>query len=270
MSVVEMVRKLRRGIQDPVKLVIVKLRLPGDFARLIGKRFECDSAQMMQWLSLSGNLHPFGLDSNNWASAIIPNTYNMLWTWPPGQIMERLYEEQKKWWGRNSRTQKAESLGLSPTQAYILASIVEEETNIPADKPLVASVYLNRLQKRMPLQADPTIRFALKNFAMNRVMYTHLAVNSPYNTYRNAGLPPGPICTPSPATIDSVLAAPTTNYLFFVANADLRGGSTFTTNLTDHNKAARLYQDSLVAWLERKAARQKAIKDSGNTKASGK
>jgi UPF0755 protein len=184
--------------------------------------------------------------------------------------MERLYEEQQKWWNRGGRLQKAEARGLSANQVYILSSIVEEETNIPADKPLVASVYLNRLQKRMPLQADPTIRFALKDFAMNRVMYTHLAVSSPYNTYRNAGLPPGPICTPSPATIDSVLAAPTTNYLFFVANADLRGGSTFTTNLADHNKAARLYQDSLEAWLERKAARQKAVSDTGNAKASGK
>jgi UPF0755 protein len=270
MSVTQLIRKLKRGVQDPEKLVIVKLRLPGDFAKLIGKRFECDSAQMMDWLRQSGNLQRLGLDTNTWAAAIIPNTYNMLWTWPPGQIMERLHEEQGKWWNRNGRIQKAEVLGLTPTQVYIVASIVEEETNMAADKPLVASVYLNRLQKRMPLQADPTIRFALKDFAMNRVLYGHLAVNSPFNTYRNTGLPPGPICTPSPATIDSVLAAPKTDYIFFVANANLRGGSTFTTNLADHSKAAHLYQDSLVAWLERKAARQKALKNSGNAKSSGK
>ncbi|HSK12026.1 MAG TPA: endolytic transglycosylase MltG, partial [Phnomibacter sp.] len=108
----------------------------------------------------------------------------------------------------------------------------------------------------------PTVRFAMKDFKSNRVLYSHLRTPSPYNTYMNRGLPPGPICTPSAATIDSVLNAPETDYLFFVANADLRGGSTFTTNLTDHGRAARLYQDSLRVWLQRKAIREKEKKDS--------
>ena len=135
---------------------------------------------------------------------------------------------------------------------------MEEETNLPQDKGNIASVYLNRLKTGMPLQADPTIRYALGDFTLNRIMYGHLKTVSPYNTYLNKGLPPGPICTPAPNTIEAVLNAPQTDFLYFVANPDLMGGSTFTTNLDDHNKAARRYQDSLTAFLMRKAQKEAA------------
>jgi UPF0755 protein len=248
-SVFEVVKKLRSGDHTPVNLVINKLRLPQDIARLIGKNFEADSATVMRWLD-SNRLDRF--------HKVIPNTYSIPWTYTTDRIFKKLNDEYELWWKKNDRLQKASSAGYTPEQIYTIASIVEEETNIPEDKQKIASVYFNRLGKSMPLQADPTIRYALKNFTMNRVYYNDLMVASPYNTYRNAGLPPGPICTPSPATIDAVLNAPKTDYLFFVANADLMGGSTFTSTLAEHSKAAKEYQDSLTEWLKRKAAKQKA------------
>lgn len=252
-SIYSIVKKLRTGNHTPVNLVINKLRVREDLARLIGKNFEADSASVKEWLDSSDVSHFY---------EIIPNTYSFPWTYPVPRIMKKLNEEYDIWWAKNDRLQKADSAGFSPREIYIIASIVEEETNIPGDKLKIASVYFNRIKKKMPLQADPTIRYALKNFTMNRILYADLAVPSPYNTYRNPGLPPGPICTPSPATIDSVLNAPTTDYLFFVANADLKGGSTFTSTLQEHSRAAREYQDSLTAWLKRKAAREKATSDS--------
>jgi UPF0755 protein len=256
-SLYTLLNQLRAGQQEPVNLVINKVRLPQDLARLLGKQLETDSASAYAAL--------LGADSSlatNKLYKIIPNTYSVLWTQPADKVVDRLNSDYDKWWARQNRQEKAERLGFSPADVYTIASIVEEETNKPEDKPKVASVYLNRLRLGMPLQADPTIRFALKDFMMNRVLFTHLKTPSPYNTYLHSGLPPGAICTPSPTTIDAVLDAPKTDYIFFVANADLRGGSTFTTNLADHNEAARIYQDSLTAFLKRKALKAKAAKDS--------
>ncbi|MES2645242.1 MAG: endolytic transglycosylase MltG [Bacteroidota bacterium] len=252
-SVLDIVRKLRNGSHTPVNLVINKLRLPQDLAKLVGKNFEVDSSSVIQWLDSAGTDH---------FHKIIPNTYSFPWTYSTTRIFKKLNEEYDKWWKEEERLEKAKAKGYTPEQVYTIASIVEEESNNADDKLKIASVYFNRLQRGMPLQADPTIRYALKNFTMNRVYYKDLEVPSPYNTYRNPGLPPGPICTPSPTTIDAVLDAPVTDYLFFVANADLMGGSTFTSNLADHNRAAKIYQDSLSAWLLRKAAKQKAAADS--------
>nr|MCU0395674.1 endolytic transglycosylase MltG [Chitinophagaceae bacterium] len=171
-----------------------------------------------------------------------------------GTVLRKLKAESDKWWSRQERRNKAEAKGFSPEQIYAIASIVEEETNRAKDKPLVASVYINRLRRGMPLQADPTVRFARKDFESNRVTYEHLRTPSPYNTYLNKGLPPGPICIPSLSTIDSVLNAPNTEYLYFVAKPDFSGYSVFTTNFRDHSVAAKAYQESLNAWLQRKAA----------------
>jgi UPF0755 protein len=244
-SVFELVRKLRNGKEDAVRLVINKLRLPQDIARMIGRNFEQDSTAVMQYLDSAGYEN---------FEKIIPNTYSFSWTAAPAKIFKRLNAEYEKWWDEDDRRQKAKATGYTPMQVYIIASIVEEETNIADDKGKIASVYFNRLQKNMPLQADPTIRYALNDFTITRIYYGQLKTPSPYNTYINRGLPPGPICTPSPATINAVLNAPKTEYLYFVARPDLRGGSTFTTNLADHAKAAKLYQDSLTAFLQRKAA----------------
>lgn len=267
MSVTAILRQVRNGSQTPSRLVINKLRLPGDLAKVLSRAIESDSATIAAFLNNKDSLATCGLTPENWPASIIPNTYEVYWTTSITGVLNRLKDEKEKWWAKNDRKAKAEAIGLSPEEVQTLASIVEEESNVKADRPKIASVYLNRLKKGMPLQADPTIRFALKDFSLNRIFYGHLKTPSPYNTYLNRGLPPGPICTPSPTTIDNVLEAPKTDYIFFVANADLKGGSTFTTNLADHSRAAKLYQDSLTAWLKRKAEKEKnGSSASGQTK----
>jgi UPF0755 protein len=148
--------------------------------------------------------------------------------------------------------QKAEQMSFTPKQVYIIASIVEEETNKNDEKGKVASVYINRYHKGMPLGADPTVKFALKDFGLKRIYYKHLSVESPYNTYKHPGLPPGPICTPSPKTIDAVLNAPKTDYLFFVARSDFSGYHTFSQNFAEHKKNAQEYQKALNELILRK------------------
>ncbi len=262
MSVRDIIKHLRSGNQAPSRLTINHLRLPQDLARVMNLAIESDSAIAMEILGNETLLAEYDMTHTNWASKIIPDTYEVIWTWKPERVLQKLRDDHERWWKKNDRLQKAAALGLTPEKVHIIASIVEEETNKKDDKPLVASVYLNRLKVGMPLQADPTVRFAMKDFKSNRVLYTHLRTPSPYNTYLNAGLPPGPICTASPASLEAVLNAPKTDYIFFVAKSDLRGGSTFTSNYKDHTRAAKEYQDSLTVWLKKKAIREKAKKDS--------
>lgn len=253
-SVIKLLRMLQKGRQDEVRMVIGKVRLPEEMAQRMARYIETDSAGAMAYLTNDDSLASIGVDKANWMTAMLPNTYNIYWTYPIGMVMHKLKLESDKWWGKDQRKEKAAQLGYTPQQIITIASIVDEETNMTKDKPLVASVYLNRLKKGMPLQADPTIRFARKDFESNRVTFEHLRTPSPYNTYLNKGLPPGPICIPSLATIDAVLNAPPTDYLYFVAKPDFSGYSVFTANFNDHKIAAKRYQDSLNAYLARKAA----------------
>lgn len=243
-SVLNMIRKLRNGQQTPVNLVITKLRTKEDLARLAGRRFECDSTQIMAFLNSPDSLQKFDVDTAQAFTRVLPDTYTFFWTTTPGKIYSKLYEESKRFWN-DDRKQKAEALGLTPAKAYILASIVEEETNNNGEKDTIASVYLNRVAKGMPLQADPTIKFGLRNFGLKRIYEKHWRVPTVYNTYLNRGLPPGPICTPSKGTIDAVLSAPQTDYLYFVANKAFNGTHVFTTNYADHLRYAKEYQKAL-------------------------
>jgi UPF0755 protein len=243
-SLFELARKLRNGTQSPVNLVITKIRTKENLASIIGKKFETDSAQVMAFLNNSDTLKKYQLDTNTVMTTVFPNTYTYLWTTSPSGIFKKLFAENKRVWDEE-RKKKADSLGLTPTAAYILASIIEEETNNNNEKGLIASVYMNRMAKNMNLGADPTVKFALRNFALKRIYEKHLAVESPYNTYRVKGLPPGPICTPSVTTLDLVLNAPKTDYLFFVAKKDFTEGHVFTSNYQEHLKYAREYQQAL-------------------------
>ncbi|HSB93040.1 MAG TPA: endolytic transglycosylase MltG [Flavitalea sp.] len=243
MSIFQLARKLRNNQQEPVNLVITKLRTKEQLAGLIGRRFETDSLAMLEYIT-GDNMKQYDLDSNTVMSAVFPDTYTYNWTASPGTIFEKLNNQYKKIWNEE-RKAKSKALGISPTQAYILASIIEEETNVQDDKPLMASVYLNRLKKGIRLGADPTVKFALKNFELRRIYEKHLLTDSPYNTYRYAGLPPGPICTPSLKTLDAVLDAPNTNYLYFVAKSDFSQRHVFTETYSEHMKYARLYQQAL-------------------------
>jgi UPF0755 protein len=251
MSAYALVKMLKSGKQAPIKLVINKLRIKEDLAGKIGKNFEVDSLEVVNFLRNKDSLSSFNLDSNSLMTAVIPNTYELNWNTPIKKIFARLKLEQEKFWN-TERLQKAKNKSLKPSQVYILASIVEEETNKAEDKPLVASVYKNRFLKGEKLQADPTVKFAMKDFGLKRILFKHLEFESPYNTYRHTGLPPGPICTPSSKTIDAVLDAAETNYMFFVAKPDLKGYSNFAVTYEEHMRFAKAYQNALDSFIRNK------------------
>ncbi len=242
-SLLNMIRKLRNGRQEPVNLVITKLRTKEDFAGLAGRKFEFDSLHFLRYIN-SDSLQAYGLDSNTVMSGVLPNTYTFYWNTTAAAVMEKILRNYQAFWTAERR-EKAKAKGLNPAQVSTIASIVDEETNNKDEKGLIASVYLNRLQKGMRLGADPTVKFALRDFGLKRIYNKHLLVESPYNTYRVTGLPPGPICTPQPQTIDAVLDAPSTNYLFFVAKPDFSGTHAFAADYAEHLKLARAYQQFL-------------------------
>ena len=245
-SIFRIVRMLKSGNQTAVNLTITKLRTKENFAQKIAVNFECDSATFINLLNNNDSLSKYGLDSNTAMTAIIPDTYSILWNSSPSKIFKRIFAGHEHFWD-DERKKEAEALNLSPEQVYILASIVEEETNAQQDKGNIASVYLNRMKAGMKLGADPTIKFALHNFGLKRIYqgYIDSCKTSPYNTYKFAGLPPGPICTPSVKTIDAVLDAPATDYLYFVALPDNSGLSTFTSSFAQHEANAKIYQHYL-------------------------
>lgn len=237
-------RMLKNNQQAQISLVINKLRKPSDFAKLLGKQFNTDSAEANKQIKSFFSNNSLAINEDNWLTQIIPNTYNFYWNTPLEKIFNTLQTEANKFWNKE-REQKLQAIGLSKNQAIIIASIVEEETNKQDEKGKVASVYINRLNKNMFLGADPTIKFALNDFSLKQILFVHLNVASPYNTYKNRGLPPGPICTPSIKTIDAVLEAPRTDYLFFVAEASLNGYHHFSTNYTEHQQYAKLYHEAI-------------------------
>jgi UPF0755 protein len=251
-SIFSIIRTLRNNHQSAVRLVINKLRLREDLAKIIGKNFSTDSINTLNFLSSNDSLSSLGVDTNTLMTLIIPDTYFLNWNTSPQKILLRLKDEQEKFWSNDDRLQKAHALNLTPTQVYTLASIVEEETNKNDEKGNIASVYMNRLNQGMKLSADPTVKFAMRNFSLKRIYDNYLKTPSPYNTYANTGLPPGPICTPQPVTIDAVLNAPRTDYLFFVARSDFSGYHQFTSNFAEHQKYAKLYQQALDTLVARK------------------
>jgi UPF0755 protein len=250
MSNLDMVRMLRNGSQSPVNLVINKFRTREEIAGYMGKKLECDSSEIIAFFNNPDSARFFGLDTNNILTAIIPNTYTLYWNTSAPKLMRRLYSETESFWTKE-REAKLKEINLTKSDAYILASIIEEETNKLDEKPVMASVYLNRLRKNMRLSADPTIKFALRNFGLKRITIKLIdqCGDSPYNTYRRTGLPPGPICTPSEKTIDAVLNEAKTDYLFFCARADFSGYHSFASNEQDHFRNAKEYQRALDSLL---------------------
>lgn len=256
-NLISIMNKLTKGRQSPVNLIITKLRTKEDLAALVGRKLECDSAAFFHFLENNDSLREYHLDSNSVMTVIFPNTYNYFWNTGPKRIFSKLFAEYKTFWTLE-RIKQAEAQGLSPKTAYIIASIVEEETSKQEDKGKMASVYMNRLEKNMKLAADPTVKFALRNFELKRVYEKYLLVESPYNTYKYEGLPPGPICTPSIETIGAVLSAPKTNYLYFVAKPDFSGYSNFASDFKQHMINARAYQKSLDEQMKIGAETRKA------------
>ena len=253
MSLYHLIKMLRSGKQVPVNLVITKLRTKEDLAKKIAGNFEVDSLTVIDFLNNTDSLLEFNVDTNTVMTDVIPNTYTYTWNTPLKSIFNKLYEEEQNFWNKE-RVEKAQRLQLTPKQVYTLASIVEEETNKQDDKGKIASVYMNRLRKGMKLGADPTVKFAMRDFGLKRIYHKHLEYVSTYNTYLNAGLPPGPICTPSIKTIDAVLDSPETDYLFFVARADFSGYSDFASTYQQHMVYAKAYQQALDSLIKSRQA----------------
>ena len=251
-NIISLIKMLKSGRQAEVRLVINKFRTKEEFAGKIGKNFEVDSLEAIRFLLSNDSLAPYNLDTNTVMTIIIPNSYLFWWNGSFKRIFERLKKQHDYFW-EGERTAKAKMIGYTPEQIYTIASIVEEETNMEADKGKIASVYFNRVAKKMKLEADPTVKYAMRNFGLKRILYGHLGYPSEYNTYYKTGLPPGPICTPSISTIDAVLNAPKTDYIFFVAKPDFGGYSNFASTYSEHLVYAKAYQTALDNLLKRKS-----------------
>lgn len=244
MSNLELVRLLMSGRQEPVNVVFNNIRTKQDLAGKVGRQLEADSLRLLQLMNNREFLEKYGLTPWSVFRLFIPNSYEFWWNTSSEGFFERMYKEQKKFWNEE-RVRKTRLTGLSVDQVIVLASIVEKETNKDSEKPVIAGVYMNRLRKGWPLQADPTLIFAMNDYSIKRVRAEHKLVNSPYNTYLNKGLPPGPICLPSISSIDAVLNYNRNNYMYFCAREDLSGYHIFAENIEQHTRNARRYQAAL-------------------------
>jgi len=240
----ELVNLLRSGRQEPVRIAFNNVRTRQDLAGKIARQIEADSVSIMQLLNDHQYLSQFGTSPQEALTLFIPDTYEFFWNTSADQFIQRMAEEQKKFW-TVARKERMTRAGLDITSVVTLASIVEKETVKDREKPLIAGVYMNRLKKGWPLQADPTLIFAWNDYSIKRVMKKHMEINSPYNTYQHTGLPPGPICLPSVASIDAVLNFAQNDYMYFCAREDFSGYHNFAATLAEHSRNAARYQAAL-------------------------
>lgn len=237
----KLITLLRSGKQVPVKLVMNKFRRKADIAGYVSKILEVDSAELDGLLHDTLYLADLNRTPDNITTWFIPNTYELYWDTDAREFMSRMQREYNNFW-TESRKAQAKAQGLTPDGAIILASIVEEESQQQTERPTIAGLYLNRLHKGMKLEADPTVKFALQRFEIRRVLKADLLVQSPYNTYMNVGLPPGPICTPSINSINAVLNAEKHDYIFMCAKVDAPGYHAFAKTHSQHIENARKFQ----------------------------
>ncbi|MBR1928900.1 MAG: endolytic transglycosylase MltG [Paludibacteraceae bacterium] len=238
------IRRIRNGEQTPVEVTFNRIRTRQQLAKRLADQLQLDSASIASRLCSEEYMAQFGLNLETAVCLFIPNTYELYWTISPDRLFERMKTEYQLFW-TPARQNKAKKIGLSQSQVQTLASIVESETNKDFEYPIIAGLYLNRLRKGMPLQACPTIIFAWQDFSMRRVLKKHLEIDSPYNTYKRKGLPPGPIRVAKPATIDAVLNYTPSDYLFMCASADFDGTNHFSSSYKQHAAYARAYQAEL-------------------------
>ena len=237
-------RRLSMGYQTPVNLTIPGVRTLDRLARTVARQLMIDSVEIARLLADSSYYTQMGYTKETLPALFIPNTYEVYWNMSADAFMKRMQKEHAAFWNEERRG-KAANIGLSPEEVATLASIVEEETANNAEKPMVAGLYINRLNKGMLLQADPTVKFGLQEFGLKRILNKHLAVDSPYNTYKYAGLPPGPIRIPSIQGLESVLNYTHHNFIYMCAKEDFSGTHNFAATLSQHMANARRYQQEL-------------------------
>ncbi len=240
----QILNMLKSGNQVPVNVTFNNVRFITELAGDISKYIEPDSAQLIAKFNDPATYEKYGFNKNTFPCMFIPNTYEFYWTTTSDQFLERMWMEYKRFWN-DDRRNKAQALGLTPEEVMTVASIVQEETNKNDEKPIVAGLYLNRIKRGMLLQADPTVKFALGNFRIKRILNSHLAVDSPYNTYKYPGLPPGPIDFPEISSIEAVLNAAKTSYIYMCARQDFSGYHNFARTLAAHNINAKKYKAAL-------------------------
>ncbi|MGL5787375.1 MAG: endolytic transglycosylase MltG [Bacteroidales bacterium] len=235
---------IRRGQQSPINVIFNNLRTKEQFAGRISDQLMVDSLSIITLLNDSAFAAAKGFTPQTIPAMLIPNTYQFYWNTSAESLLDKLSSEYKRFWN-DERREKASQIGLSPVEVATLASIVEEESANRKEQPRIAGLYLNRLRIGMPLQADPTVKFAVGNFELRRILSGHLAFVSPYNTYLNAGLPPGPIRIPSIHAVDAVLNREQHNYIYMCAKEDFSGTHNFAASYEEHQRNAARYRKAL-------------------------
>ena len=240
----QLINMFRSGNQSIVRLSFNNIRTKEQFAGIISSQIEADSISILDLLNNVELLENYNLNIENVMTTFIPNTYEFYWNTSATSMFDKMIKENKAFWN-STRIEKANKVGMSQIDISILASIIDEETTKNSEKPTIAGVYINRLRKGIALQADPSIKFALKNFLKKRITTKDLSVNSPYNTYKYRGVPPGPIRIPSISSIEAVLNYENHSYYYFCAKEDFSGYHVFAKTLRQHNQNARKYHNSL-------------------------
>ena len=244
MSAFTAARRIKNGVQDGIRFTFNNVRTLDEWTERWGQTFMAGPDEMRKALNDSALCAKYNKTPETMACLLMPDTYEFYWTVTPEKMLDRMYDYYNDFW-TNERKAKAEKLGLTPDQVATVASIVEEETSKADERGKVARLYLNRYQQGMPLQADPTVKFAIGDFSIKRITIPMTQVNSPYNTYRVNGLPPGPIRLPEKSTIDAVLNAPQHDYLYMCARADFSGYHDFSRDYATHLDNAHRYQAAL-------------------------
>jgi UPF0755 protein len=242
----EIISKIRSGNQDPVKLTFNNIRTKDDLIKKIGTKLDFDSNLLLEKITKEEECAKYGFTSETIMCMFLPDTYFIYWDSSVDDFLKRMNSEYKKFWNEK-RLSQAQAINMTPIQVGVMASIVQSETNKPDEMPKVAGVYVNRIATDMPLQADPTVKFAVGDFSLKRILTKHLSISSPYNTYRNLGLPPGPIALPERIALDAVLDYDKHNYTYFCAKEDFSGYHNFAATYTEHLKNADIYQAALDA-----------------------
>ena len=240
----ELVNMLRSGRQEAVNFTFNNIRTKEQLVKKVSQYLETQPDSLLSFLNNLQEIEKYNVNTENVLTIFIPNTYQLWWNTNPSEFTQRMYREYQKFW-TEERMQKASEINLSPTEVIILASIVEEENHRSDEQSRIAGVYINRLKKNIPLQADPTVKFALNDFERKRLLYADLKINSPYNTYKYSGLPPGPIRIPSPQCIDNVLNYEKHNYIFMCAKEDFSGYHNFAATSREHSANAKKYHKAL-------------------------
>ena len=255
-SNIQAIRLLRAGIQEPVKITFNNVRLINDLSEKITRNLNMKSAEFEAALIKFAMNNSSGFNKDNVLTMFIPNTYEVYFDVSPDELVDRMQDEFKKFWNEERR-RKAEAVGLTPVEVSILASIVQAESVKHDEAPIIAGLYINRLKKDIPLQADPTLVFAVGDFTLKRVLNEHKEIDSPYNTYRNRGLPPGPVNMPEIFAIDAVLNYKKSDYLYMCAKEDFSGRHNFTHSYRQHINNAQKYQQALTREMRIGAQKRK-------------